>query len=71
MVATLHLSLSILTLVRITSSSLRFIAFLGVLQLSLIGACASCPSSAVTLKHGVENMMKFYIPEITEGIVRI
>merc|ERR1712037_33257 len=38
----------------------------GVLQLSLIGACASCPSSVVTLKHGVENMMKFYIPEITE-----
>ncbi|CBY18765.1 unnamed protein product [Oikopleura dioica] len=38
----------------------------GVLQLSLIGACATCPSSVVTLKHGVENMMKFYIPEITE-----
>jgi hypothetical protein len=38
----------------------------GVLRLALVGACASCPSSIVTLKSGVENMMKFYIPEITE-----
>ena len=28
------------------------------LKLSLIGACASCPSSVITLKSGVENMMK-------------
>jgi len=37
----------------------------GVLKLSLIGACASCPSSVITLKSGVENMMKFYVPEIS------
>ena len=29
--------------------------------MSLIGSCASCPSSVVTLKSGVENMMKFYV----------
>ena len=34
--------------------------------MALVGACASCPSSIVTLKSGVENMMKFYIPEISE-----
>ena len=39
---------------------------LGILRLALVGACASCPSSIVTLKSGVENMMKFYIPEISE-----
>ena len=28
------------------------------------GACSSCPSSIVTLKSGIENMMQFYIPEV-------
>ena len=28
------------------------------------GACSSCPSSVVTLKNGIENMMQFYIPEV-------
>ena len=36
----------------------------GLVRLSLIGACASCPSSTVTLRHGVENMLKHYIPEV-------
>jgi len=48
---------------------ITFISFdpeTGLLQLSLVGACASCPSSIVTLKDGVENMMKFYVPEVTE-----
>ncbi|VDN39054.1 unnamed protein product [Dibothriocephalus latus] len=28
------------------------------------GSCSSCPSSIVTLKHGVQNMLQFYIPEV-------
>lgn len=28
------------------------------------GACTSCPSSIVTLKNGVQNMLQFYIPEV-------
>jgi Fe-S cluster biogenesis protein NfuA len=30
------------------------------------GACAGCPSSTATLKHGIENLLKHFIPEITE-----
>ncbi|XP_068734998.1 NFU1 iron-sulfur cluster scaffold homolog, mitochondrial-like [Montipora capricornis] len=36
----------------------------GVVKLKLQGACSSCPSSVVTLKSGIENMMQFYIPEV-------
>ena len=28
------------------------------------GSCTSCPSSVVTLKNGVQNMLQFYIPEV-------
>ena len=28
------------------------------------GSCTNCPSSVVTLKNGVQNMMQFYIPEV-------
>lgn len=38
----------------------------GVVYLALRGACAGCPSSTATLKMGIENMLKHYIPEITE-----
>ncbi|NBB52953.1 NifU family protein [Rhizobium sp. CRIBSB] len=37
----------------------------GVLFLRLRGACAGCPSSSATLKAGVEQMMKHYVPEVT------
>ena len=37
----------------------------GVLKLRMRGACAGCPSSAMTLKAGVEQMMKHYVPEVT------
>jgi Fe-S cluster biogenesis protein NfuA len=37
----------------------------GVLTLRMRGACAGCPSSTATLKSGVEQMMKHYIPEVT------
>lgn len=30
------------------------------------GSCSSCPSSAITLKNGVQNMMQFYIPEVVD-----
>ena len=38
----------------------------GVLYLNLKGSCAGCPSSTATLKAGIENMMKHYIPEVKE-----
>ncbi len=37
----------------------------GVVWLHMRGACAGCPSSSATLKHGVENMLKHYVPEVT------
>ncbi|HEY8191989.1 MAG TPA: NifU family protein, partial [Alphaproteobacteria bacterium] len=36
----------------------------GVVYLKMQGACSGCPSSAVTLKNGVENMLKHYVPEV-------
>lgn len=36
----------------------------GVVYLHLQGACAGCPSSSVTLKMGIENMLKHYVPEV-------
>ncbi|XP_055340037.1 NFU1 iron-sulfur cluster scaffold homolog, mitochondrial-like isoform X2 [Paramacrobiotus metropolitanus] len=36
----------------------------GIVQLKLQGACSTCPSSVVTLKQGVQNMLQFYIPEV-------
>jgi Fe-S cluster biogenesis protein NfuA len=36
----------------------------GVVKLKLQGSCTSCPSSVVTLKNGIQNMMQFYIPEV-------
>ncbi|KAA0197651.1 HIRA interacting protein 5 [Fasciolopsis buskii] len=36
----------------------------GIVRLRMQGSCSSCPSSVVTLKHGVQNMLQFYIPEV-------
>ncbi|HQT66738.1 MAG: NifU family protein [Rhodospirillales bacterium 20-60-12] len=36
----------------------------GVVKLHMQGACAGCPSSTATLKHGIENMLRHYIPEV-------
>lgn len=36
----------------------------GVVTVKMMGACSGCPSSAVTLKSGIENMLMHYIPEI-------
>jgi hypothetical protein len=37
----------------------------GLVTVRLAGSCVGCPSSAVTLKNGVENMLMHYIPEVT------
>jgi Fe-S cluster biogenesis protein NfuA len=37
----------------------------GVLTLKMRGACSGCPSSSATLKSGVEQMMRHYVPEVT------
>lgn len=36
----------------------------GTVQVQLAGSCSGCPSSTVTLKNGVENMLMHYIPEV-------
>ena len=38
----------------------------GVVTLQMKGACAGCPSSTATLKMGIENMLKHYVPEVQE-----
>jgi Fe-S cluster biogenesis protein NfuA len=38
----------------------------GIVSLHMQGACAGCPSSTATLKHGIENMLKYYVPEVQE-----
>jgi Fe-S cluster biogenesis protein NfuA len=36
----------------------------GVVRLHMQGSCSGCPSSSATLKHGIENMLKHYVPEV-------
>lgn len=43
----------------------RFDATTGVVELVMRGACSGCPSSTMTLKQGVENLLKHYVPEVT------
>ncbi|MHA6266921.1 NifU family protein [uncultured Aliiroseovarius sp.] len=38
----------------------------GIVYLHMQGACAGCPSSTLTLKMGIENLLKHYIPEVIE-----
>ena len=38
----------------------------GIVYLQMQGACAGCPSSTITLKHGIENLLKYYVPEVIE-----
>lgn len=46
---------------------LQYISFeSGVVLVKMKGSCAGCPSSAVTLKSGIENMLKHYVPEVVE-----
>ena len=38
----------------------------GVVYLHMRGACSGCPSSTATLRHGIENLLKHFIPEVQE-----
>lgn len=38
----------------------------GIVRLNMRGACAGCPSSTLTLKQGIENMLRHYIPEVNQ-----
>jgi len=40
----------------------------GVVSLKLKGACGSCPMAAMTLRHGIERILKEQVPEIKEVI---
>ena len=40
----------------------------GIVTLMMQGSCSGCPSSTVTLKSGIENLMKRMIPEVTEVV---
>lgn len=40
----------------------------GTVTLKMAGACSGCPSSAVTLKSGIENMLMHYVPEVKEVV---
>jgi hypothetical protein len=42
----------------------------GIVYLVLKGSCSGCPSSSITLKNGIENMLKHYIPEV-EGVEQV
>ncbi len=38
----------------------------GVVMLNMKGSCSGCPSSTATLKHGIENLLRHFIPEVSE-----
>jgi Fe-S cluster biogenesis protein NfuA len=40
----------------------------GQVKLHMKGACAGCPSSTATLKHGIQNLLKHFIPEVQEVV---
>jgi Fe-S cluster biogenesis protein NfuA len=38
----------------------------GIVFLQMKGACSGCPSSTATLQHGIQNLLKHYVPEVVE-----
>jgi len=42
----------------------------GIVYLTMKGACSGCPSSTATLKHGIENLFKHFLPEV-QGVEKI
>jgi Fe-S cluster biogenesis protein NfuA len=38
----------------------------GIVYLHMRGACSGCPSSTATLRHGIENLLKHFCPEVEE-----
>ena len=50
---------------------IRYVGFeeeTGIVTVQLAGSCVGCPSSSVTLKQGVENMLMHYVPEVTNVV---
>lgn len=55
--------------VEMDGGNISFVKFEnGTLVLQLQGSCSGCPSSTVTLKQGIENLMKRFIPEVQEVV---
>lgn len=55
--------------VEMDGGNISFVTFKdGVLTLQLQGSCSGCPSSTVTLKQGIENLLKRFVPEVKEVI---
>lgn len=53
--------------VAMDGGDIQFVDFTdGVVMLQMRGACAGCPSSTMTLKAGIENMLRHYVPEVVE-----
>jgi Fe-S cluster biogenesis protein NfuA len=38
----------------------------GVVYLHMKGACSGCPSSTATLRHGIQNLLRHFVPDVTE-----
>ena len=38
----------------------------GIVYLDMKGACSGCPSSTATLKHGIQNLLRHFVPDVTE-----
>ncbi len=38
----------------------------GIVYLNMKGSCSGCPSSTATLKHGIQNLLKHYVPDVVE-----
>ncbi len=55
--------------VEMDGGAISFVSFNdGLLTLALQGSCSGCPSSTVTLKDGIENLMKRMVPEVKEVV---
>ncbi len=55
--------------VEMDGGAISFVSFEdGVLTLALQGSCSGCPSSTVTLKDGIENLMKRMVPQVQEVV---
>ena len=38
----------------------------GIVYLAMKGACSGCPSSTATLQHGIQNLLKHFVPDVVE-----
>lgn len=55
--------------VEMDGGNISFVKFIdGKLTLQLQGSCSGCPSSTVTLKQGIENLLKRFVPEVQEVV---